>query len=149
MPPLRERREDIIPLTQKFLKDCAQENGKPERDLTSEALQALVSYEWPGNVRELRSAVEHGIVMCNGNKITLRHLPMEVRQAFKGEGLGSGLAGGQNALAPLDDFNLHTMEQRLIERALEKTRNNRTEAAKLLGISRRTLQRKLKENSGD
>lgn len=149
MPPLRDRRDDIIPLSQKFLKDCAQENGKPERDLTSEALQALMGYHWPGNVRELRSAIEHGVVMCNGTKITLRHLPVEVRLAGKSEAGGSALSSDQIALAPLDDFNLHTMEQRLIERALEKTGNNRTEAAKLLGISRRTLQRKLKENSGD
>ena len=148
MPQLRDRRDDIIPLSQKFLGDVAKENGKPERDLSSEALQALMAYDWPGNVRELRSAIEHGVVMCNGNKITLRHLPMEVRMAAKGESLAVG-GGGQIALAPGDDFNLHTMELRLIERALEKTGNNRTEAAKLLGISRRTLQRKLKDDSAD
>ncbi len=149
MPPLRDRKDDVIALSQKFLTDCAEENGKPVRDLTSEALQALMAYEWPGNVRELRSAIEHGVVMCNGNKVTLRHLPMEIRQAAKGETAGTGPSPSQIALAPLDDFNLHTMEQRLIERALEKTGNNRTEAAKLLGISRRTLQRKLKESSAD
>ena len=75
---------------------------------------------------------------------------MEVRLAFKGEPDGANvLSSSQIALAPLDDFNLHSMEQRLIERALEKTGNNRTEAAKLLGISRRTLQRKLKEDPAD
>ena len=148
MPPLRERRDDIIPLSQKFLADVAKENGKPERDLSSEALQALMAYEWPGNVRELRSAIEHGVVMCNGTKVTLRHLPMEVRMASKGESAAAG-GGRQIALAPGDDFNLHTMEMRLIERALEKTGNNRTEAAKLLGISRRTLQRKLKDDSAN
>ena len=148
MPALKERRDDIIPLSQKFLADVAKENGKPERDLSSEALQALMAYDWPGNVRELRSAIEHGVVMCNGNKVTLRHLPMEVRMASKGESSAVG-GGGQIALAPGDEFNLHTMELRLIERALEKTGNNRTEAAKLLGISRRTLQRKLKDDSAD
>ena len=146
MPPLRQRKEDIIALTQKFLKDTAKENGKPQRDLSSEALQALMVYDWPGNVRELRSAIEHGVVMCNGNKITLRHLPIEARQAAKATGSGAGT--GQFALADLDDFNLHGMERRLIERALKKTGNNRTEAANLLGISRRTLHRKLKA-SGD
>jgi DNA-binding NtrC family response regulator len=148
MPALKERRDDIIPLSQKFLADVAKENGKPERDLSSEALQALMAYDWPGNVRELRSAIEHGVVMCNGNKVTLRHLPMEVRMASKVESSAVG-GGGQIALAPGDEFNLHTMELRLIERALEKTGNNRTEAAKLLGISRRTLQRKLKDDSAD
>ena len=68
--------------------------------------------------------------------------------ASKGESSAVG-GGGQIALAPGDEFNLHTMELRLIERALEKTGNNRTEAAKLLGISRRTLQRKLKDDSAD
>lgn len=148
MPPLRERRDDIVPLSQKFLTDTAKENGKPERGLTSEALQGLMAYDWPGNVRELRSAIEHGVVMCNGNKVTLRHLPTEVRMAAKGEKATPG-GTGQIALAREDDFNLHTMEMRLIERALEKTGNNRTEAAKLLGISRRTLQRKLKEEASD
>lgn len=149
MPPLRERKEDVLVLAQRFLEDCSRENGKPFRELTSEALQALVAYDWPGNVRELRSAIEHGVVMCNGNKITLRHLPQEVRQAAKGDGLASSGDGSEIGLAPLDEFNLHSVEQRLIQRALEKSGNNRTEAAKLLGISRRTLQRKLKEESAD
>ncbi len=148
MPPLRDRKEDIIPLSQKFLVDCAKENGKPHRDLSGEALNALMAYDWPGNVRELRSAIEHGVVMCNGNKITVRHLPMEIRIGFNGSG-ESGTSASEIALAPENEFNLHTMEQRLIERALEKTGNNRTEAAKLLGISRRTLQRKLKADSED
>jgi DNA-binding NtrC family response regulator len=144
MPPLRERREDILPLSTKFLKDCAKDNGKPERQMNSEALQALMAFSWHGNVRELRSAIEHGVVMCNSNKITLRHLPMEIRVNYKPDSGSGARTGVQIALARDDEFNLDAMEQRLIQRALEKTSNNITAAAKLLGISRRTLQRKLR-----
>ncbi len=148
MPPLRDRKDDILPLSQKFVEDYAEENGKPVRELSGEALQALISYDWPGNVRELRSAIEHGVVMCNGPKITPRHLPPEIRLAYKPDGSGNGSGSlSQIALAPQDDFNLHRMEKRFIGLALEKTGNNITQAAKLLGISRRTLHRKLDDSA--
>ncbi|MEM7147331.1 MAG: sigma-54 dependent transcriptional regulator [Verrucomicrobiota bacterium] len=141
MPPLRERREDIVLLAQAFLKEFAEENGKPFRELSAEAMQALVRYDWPGNVRELRTAIEHGVVMSKGPKITLRHLPEAVRT---GEGSGGLRASGGGRSAGGSSLNLESAEQDIIERALERTSGNRTEAAKLLGISRRTLQRKLK-----
>ncbi|MEM8954035.1 MAG: sigma-54 dependent transcriptional regulator [Verrucomicrobiota bacterium] len=142
MPPLRERREDIVLLAQAFLKEFAEENGKPYRELSAEAMQALVRYDWPGNVRELRTAIEHGVVMSKGPKITLRHLPEVVR---RGEGVGSLRSGaGSGRLSGGSSLNLESAEQAMIERALERTSGNRTEAAQLLGISRRTLQRKLK-----
>lgn len=144
MPPLRERKEDVIPLSQRFLHDCAKENGKPFREMAPDALEALLRYSWPGNVRELRSVIEHGVVMSGGPKISLKHLPEEVRGIFPLSDKSSS-GGGQIALASEDEFNLHELEKRLIKRALEKTKNNRTEAARLLGISRRTLQRKLLE----
>ena len=154
LPPLRERKEDLIPLVQHFLKDLAKENGKPVRELTTEALQAVLDYAWPGNVRELRAAIERGVVMCNGPKITLRHLPETVRGESRGAmalqteaGLRAvpGLNAGVKGTGAPEDLNLARMELALIRRALERTRQNRTDAAKLLGISRRTLQRKLHE----
>ena len=75
MPPLRSRKEDIVLLVDAFLKEFTKENDKQPMELTSEALQVLIDYEWPGNVRELRTAIEHGVVMCNGAKIGMRHLP--------------------------------------------------------------------------
>src|SRR5213595_867578 len=81
MPPLRERKEDIPLLVRSFVRHFAKENNKPLVDLTSDAMDALLAYDWPGNIRELRTAIEHGVVMATGPKITLRDLPMAVRQA--------------------------------------------------------------------
>ncbi len=139
IPPLRDHPEDIPILAQEFLREFARENGKACPEIAPEAMQRLVAHRWPGNVRELRTAIEHGIVMCNGPRLTSRHLPAAVRGESGGP-LKKGAAGGSEA-----DLNLHRVESELIRQALEKTDANRTEAARLLGISRRTLQRKLKE----
>ncbi|MEM7385019.1 MAG: sigma 54-interacting transcriptional regulator, partial [Verrucomicrobiota bacterium] len=144
IPPLRQRKDDIIPLANHFLKKAAEENDKPFRELTPEAMQCLLDFHWPGNVRQLRTVIEHGVVMGNGSRITPRNLPPTVRETHKNKN-GSESDSPKIALESTDDFNLHAMERRLITRALERTGENRTEAAKLLGISRRTLQRKLKE----
>src|SRR4029079_1243281 len=80
MPPLRERKEDIPMLVRVFLRHFCKANDKPLLDLTADAMNALLTYNWPGNVRELRTAVEHGVVMAHGQKITLRDLPVNVRQ---------------------------------------------------------------------
>jgi len=149
MPPLRERKEDIVLLVDAFLEEFTEENGKPDMELTTDALQALLDYDWPGNVRELRTAIEHGVVMSNGVKIGLRHLPHFLRDdSHRGLRAVSGaVGGGENGGSTTDDedLNLARMEERMIRLALERTNDNRTEAARLLGISRRTMQRKLKE----
>jgi DNA-binding NtrC family response regulator len=142
MPPLRARREDIPLLVQAFLKTFAEENGKPHKELSPEAMQAILRYDWPGNVRELRTAIEHGVVMSTGPKITMRDLPLGVRQ-----GNASGAASPQRytPAAKGPHFNLQANEHQLILQALDETGGNVTQAAKKLGISRRTLHRKLKE----
>ncbi len=152
MPPLRERKEDIVLLATAFLKEFAEENGKPVRELTTDALQSLIDYPWPGNVRELRTAIEHGVVMSPGPKITIRHLPMSVRGGAPAPippkpGIGNSASAPATPAAPaLDgDLNLAAMEERMIHEALSRTAGNRTEAATLLGLSRRTLQRRLRE----
>src|SRR5437773_5316897 len=81
MPPLRERKEDIPMLVRGFLRHFCKVNEKPLRDLTADAMNALRTYSWPGNVRELRTAIEHGVVMARGTKLTLRDLPPNVRAA--------------------------------------------------------------------
>jgi two-component system, NtrC family, response regulator AtoC len=143
MPPLRERKEDIPILVQGFLRHFCKANDKPLVDLTPDAMDALLTYEWPGNVRELRTAIEHGVVMATGPKITLRDLPMAVRQSAgaKFPGGGSAQAFGEKT-SPLD---LHETERKLIAQALAATNGNVTAAAKELGISRRTLHRKINE----
>ena len=141
MPPLRARREDIVLLANSFLSEFAQENGRPEKPLTEAAMNSLLSYGWPGNVRELRTAIEHAVVMSNQSELDIQHLPDFV------SGLGHHFesSSAKNTLAPEEEFNLHALEQRAVQGALRVTDGNRTKAAELLGISRRTLQRKLRD----
>jgi two-component system, NtrC family, response regulator AtoC len=144
MPPLRERKEDIPLLMRAFLRHFSKINDRPIADLTTEAMNALLTYNWPGNVRELRTAIEHGVVMATGPKITVRDLPMAVRQAADTplpRGISPAKAFGEKS-GPLD---LHETERKLILQALATTNGNVTAAAKKLGISRRTLHRKINE----
>ncbi|MFA7343625.1 MAG: sigma-54 dependent transcriptional regulator [Terrimicrobiaceae bacterium] len=134
MPPLRDRKVDIPLLVDAFLKESAVENSKPFRELAPEAMTAVLDYDWPGNVRELRAAIEHGVVMSAASKITVRDLPASVRNGKAAP--PSASPGG---------LNLQETETALILRALEDCRGNRTDAARMLGISRRTLHRRLKE----
>jgi two-component system, NtrC family, response regulator AtoC len=135
--PLRERKEDIPLLANTFLKEICERDGKAFRPLSPEAMETLLRYDWPGNVRELKGAIDSGVTLATGNQITVRDLPLTVR------GASGGLApreGGNQ-----DQVNIHDNEIRLIMRALDESGGNRTEAAKKLGISRRTLHRRLKE----
>jgi DNA-binding NtrC family response regulator len=150
MPPLRERAEDIVILAGAFLKEFAEENGRPVKPLSDAALRVLRSYPWPGNVRELRTAIEHGVVMSNDPVIDLHHLPASVlgeMPAFTTIPAVSTtpVEPGKIPLAGGGEFNLHALETSAIRAALAQAGGNRTRAAELLGISRRTLQRKLKE----
>ena len=138
MPPLRERPEDIAVLAAHFLKRSAEENKKPKRALSNETIQCLASYHWPGNVRELRAAIEHAVVLAAGTMITPRDLPPAVRESAAQTG------GARSVPSSGNQLNLHETEHRLILRALEDCKGNRTAAAKKLGISRRTLHRKIK-----
>jgi two-component system response regulator AtoC len=144
MPPLRERKEDIPLLIRGFLRHFCKANEKPLVDLTADAMDALLTYNWPGNVRELRTAIEHGVVMATGPKITVRDLPMALRQAASAvlpHGISAAKAFGEKS-SPLD---IRETEKKLIMQALAATNGNVTAAAKKLGISRRTLHRKINE----
>jgi two-component system response regulator AtoC len=137
VPPLRERKEDIPLLANAFLKEICERDGKAFRPLSPEAMEALLRYDWPGNVRELKGAIDSGVTLAIGNQITVRDLPLTVRGASGG--LAPREVGNQGLV------NIHDNETRLIMRALDESGGNRTEAAKRLGISRRTLHRRLKE----
>lgn len=143
MPPLRERREDIILLANSFLQEFAKENERPVKPLSDPALQLMLSYDWPGNVRELRTAIEHGVVMSNDPVIEARHLPQFLHSPPLL--IGNSTPGAKNSLDANPDFNLHALETNAIRAALSLAEGNRTRAAELLGVSRRTLQRKLKD----
>jgi two-component system response regulator AtoC len=154
MPTLKDRSEDVILLSQTFLREFSLENNKELKPLSDHALARLRSYPWPGNVRELRTAIEHGVVMSNDPVIDTRHLPYFL-DTTDTQPLSENPTSPQinekeeNSLASEGEFNLHVLELRTIQRALQYTNNNRTDAARLLGISRRTLQRKLKEFQND
>jgi len=143
MPPLRDRREDIVLLAGSFLEEFALENRRPVKPLSDAAMAKLLSYSWPGNVRELRTAIEHAVVMSNQDTLDIFHLP-EFLDSSRSQTVSHS---GKNTLAPVEEFNLHAQEQRAIRGALAATKGNRTKAAILLGISRRTLQRKLRDVS--
>jgi len=137
LPPLRERAEDIPLLAQAFLKEFAAENNKNVTTLSSEVQELLLRYPWPGNVRELRTAIEHAVVLCRGDRITPRDLPPAVRNEAAAIPAKAVLARG--------DLTVKEAEKELITRALKETGGSRTLAAKKLGMSRRTLHRKLHE----
>jgi DNA-binding NtrC family response regulator len=137
LPPLRERREDIPLLAQSFMREFAQENGKAVKEFTSETMDTLMKYRWPGNVRELRTAIEHAVVLCRGERITLRDLPANVR------GLAGAAGAGMRRLLSEGELTVKDAEKQLIVRALKDCDGNVSAAAKKLGISRRTLHRKI------
>ncbi|MFP5212684.1 MAG: sigma-54-dependent transcriptional regulator [Acidobacteriota bacterium] len=132
LPPLRERREDIPLLVEYFLTLLCQ--GRPPCHVPKNVMDCLTAYSWPGNVRELRNVIERGIILSENGIITLNALPGEFTRS-----------GGSEE--PLDGafISLEEMEKRHIRRILERIDGNRSQAADILGISRKTLYRKLKE----
>jgi len=139
-PPLRERPEDIPRLAQHFLQRSAEQLGLAVPPLPAETLALLQSYEWPGNVRELANAMERAVILARGGPLR----PAEVLSHLD-HGPPASAAPGQVGRDVTDtSFDLDTLEHRAILRALEATGGNRVRAAKLLGISERTLRNKLK-----
>lgn len=134
IPPLRERRDDIPLLVKHYLDLFTKENGK-DIGITEAAMASLCAYSWPGNIRELRNCVERMVVLCRGKMIDIDNVPVDIR-----EGVTPGIAKTVLAQPSCD---LECNEKILIERALNECRGNRTKAAEKLGISRRTLHRKL------
>jgi len=138
VPPLRERKEDIMPLARHFLEKNASKHHKQVDDIAADVASAFMSYAWPGNIRELENAVERMVVVSEQPVIGLEHLPEEIR--------GFALPGASVFRETMDAISGDS-ERRLIVEALKKTGHNRTKAAELLGISRRTLQYKIKKYS--
>lgn len=139
VPPLRNRGEDIPVLAAHFLERFASRNRKNIRGFSPQALSCLLRYSWPGNVRELENAVERAVILCNGDLITERELPAVVTGPVPVE---ERVAEGEISLAglPLDE-----VERRAIEETLHQTGDNKSEAARRLGITRATLHNKLRK----
>ena len=144
LPPLRERDGDIILIAQAFLKELCTENNKEGLTFHRSALEQLRSYSWPGNVRQLRTAVEHSVIMSNGKEILPDDFPEYLTKGPRppAESQKPGLIT-YFGLESLPSLNLEYVEQQVILLALQRTKGNRSAAAELLGINRRTLQRKL------
>ena len=140
LPPLRQRGEDVVLLANAFLREFARENKKIISEITPEAMSALLLYTWPGNVRELRTAIERAVVLARGDKIALRDLPPAIAAVTE-------TAQGQGTVPPeqlaKSNLTLEEVERLMIIHALKATEGNRSESARRLGISRRTLHRKL------
>ena len=135
IPPLRERTSDIPILVRGFLSRIAEENGKGDMTISEPAMAALCAAKWPGNIRELRNCVENMVVLCRTGEIGLENVPMNIRESSS-----PGIT--RNVLAA-PSCDLEQNERVLIERALNECGGNRSRAAEKLGISRRTLHRKL------
>lgn len=139
VPPLRERTEDIVPLAEYFL-----EQAHPEKSFAPTSLQILKAYHWPGNIRELRNVVLQAATMSHNHELRPEDFPAELAggsyEAPKSSAIAASSAGSpEKAVTALDD-----MEKQAIQRALEKVNGHQGLASELLGISRRTLSRKLK-----
>jgi transcriptional regulator with PAS, ATPase and Fis domain len=136
LPSLDERKEDLPLLAQHLVTQLAEKHNRPARFLSPSALSALQFHAWPGNVRELRNVVERAVIICSGEQIERHHFapyPIEQRERLRNEDTITLPVG-----TPLEE-----VERQMIMRTLQKTKNNKTRAAELLGISLKTLHNKI------
>ena len=134
MPPLRDRAEDVPLLVEHFLRALAPAGSKPKK-MSPRAMRLAMDYGWPGNIRELENAIQRAVVLSRGETIFPEHMPAKVQ----------AVAGGESGDAPATGRTIRQVERDTIVKALKETSGNRTHAARILGISRRTLQNKIKE----
>ncbi|MDR2849856.1 MAG: sigma-54 dependent transcriptional regulator [Verrucomicrobiota bacterium] len=139
LPSLAERTGDIPLLADRFLKEYCEKNGKRIEGMTPDAMALLTAYAWPGNVRELRNTIEKMVVLSRADRLTARDVPANIRDEVKGPGAAAGRTPG------LATGSLAETERQKIMAVLERSGGHRTNAARELGISRRTLHRKLRE----
>ncbi|UCE22157.1 MAG: sigma-54-dependent Fis family transcriptional regulator [Candidatus Aminicenantes bacterium] len=128
LPPLKDRKEDILPLAEHFLKKYAEENNKSIKKFSPEVVKFMLNYSWPGNVRELENMIERGVILSKKNSITLDELPQDIIHP-----------------TPVEGKTIEAVERNHIIRVLEETKGNISQAAKILGIRRMTLYNKLKK----
>ena len=136
LPSLGDRKEDLPLLAQHLVTQLAEKHNRPARFISSSALSALQFHAWPGNVRELRNVIERAVIICSGEQIERHHFapyPIEQRERLRNEDTITLPVG-----TPLEE-----VERQMIMRTLQKTKNNKTRAAELLGISLKTLHNKL------
>jgi two-component system response regulator HydG len=136
LPPLRERDGDVLPLAQHFVQHFSRAVGKPVAGVSSAAAEKLLAYSWPGNVRELRNCIERGVALTRFEEIAVEDLPEKVQNYRR-----------SRVVVDLDDtahlVTMEEVERRYILRVLEAAGGQRTKAAQILGLDRKTLYRKL------
>ncbi|HYA26989.1 MAG TPA: sigma-54 dependent transcriptional regulator, partial [Thermodesulfovibrionales bacterium] len=137
IPPLRERKEDILLLVNHFVRKYAEENKKIVRGVDSDTLAFLMKYPWPGNVRELRNVIERATVLCTGEVVTPAELPDKLKK-------NGGAQTGQHEASPLKQ-SLSGYERTLILNVYQAQGRNKEETAKALGVDLATLYRKMKK----
>jgi two-component system response regulator HydG len=136
VPPLRARPGDLLALTAYFVQKIAARTGKPIATVTEEAARKMVAYDWPGNVRELENCIERAMAIGRLNEITVDELSDKIRDHRNVETItATGMPG---ELITLDEI-----ERRYVRQVLVATKNNKTDAARILGIDRRSLYRRL------
>jgi DNA-binding NtrC family response regulator len=129
LAPLRERKSDIVLLSDAFLQEIARSFGRPPAGLTRDARETLLQHEWPGNVRELRNALERAAILCEGGLISAQHLSLYTAR--------------RQGQAPATD--LHAVERETIDAVMRECRGNKSKAAKRLGLSRTQLYGRLRK----
>jgi DNA-binding NtrC family response regulator len=137
LPPLRQRVEDILPLTDVFLAELGPAIGRPVAGVSKEAKDLLLAYPWPGNVRELKNALERAAILCEGGLITAAHLPISV-SGHEAARPGAPAASSGPAFPP-GGVDLESLERGYVKEALAKARFNKSKAARLLGLTRAQL----------
>lgn len=128
LPPLKERKEDILPLAEHFLKKYVEENNKGDKIFSPEVIEFMLRYSWPGNVRELENMIEHGVILSKSNVITMAELPQDIIHP-----------------APIEEKTIEAVTRNHILNVLEETKGNISKAAEILGVRRMTLYNKLKK----
>jgi len=142
LPPLRERRDDVLPLTESFIQEIGRSIGRPPAGISREARQALLDYHWPGNVRELRNILERAAILCDGGLIAAEHLALGPPSPRPPATPAAPAPGA----APSD---LKSVERALIAKALNDAHFNKSEAAKALGLTRAQLYVRLRKHALD
>ena len=149
LPPLRDRKEDIIPLSRHFLKKFLVKMGKPAVSFNKEVEKLLMLHKWEGNVRELQNVIERAVILCKGNVITPEHLPLTIVKGLCNDkdvcNSGNSAVASIHFDIPPNGLSLDDLEKQLVTQALERSKNNKTKAAKLLGLTRGTFRYRLQK----
>ncbi len=138
LPALRQRPRDILSLARHFLRDLGERTGKLVTEIEPEARRVLLQSDWPGNVRELKNVLERAVILTQGTSIGLEHLPARLQQGYT-------LPASAPFSLPAGGLDMEDLERMLLVQALEQSRDNKSEAARLLGMSRATFRYRLRK----